>query len=180
MVKYQKILRVVLLTAMMSSTLPGAFASSGAGEGSGGFPVDPDRFALLSEPVKVRGTYQRHQLKSLELQYRIRDLEKGAAENPTYRGHLINLIYLKFKTVYNLGRGFVGKPLETSDRSFIEKVESKYEGLSGRAQGTIISPFKDMVELLHQIGIGPDLIAGLDDEVEGSLNSEFFFLQIFL
>ena len=128
MMKYRKILKAALLITVVSGFVPEAFGSSPA-PGSE-FEVDAGRFHLLSGPVRTPGSDQRHQVKSAELQERIRSVQRCWLEGDArtdgavdYQGIFVDLIYTKFKTVYDLGSGPVARPLETTTEEFMKRLE---------------------------------------------------------
>ena len=82
-----------------------------------------------------------------------------------FRENFLTLLYVKLKTIERIQKG-QRKPA-TANEKFLHSLDDRYpleEGYKERSyyeRGAIISPYKDMVELLHQIGVGPDLVKGL-------------------
>jgi|GEM_PF-6762221 len=83
-----------------------------------------------------------------------------------FQEDFLALLYAKLKTINPVQNG--KKKLATTNAAFLASLDEKYPLGEGYAtersyyeSGTIVSPYKDMVELLHEIGVGPDLIKGL-------------------
>lgn len=300
MVKYRKMLKAILLVTVVSGFVPEAF---GSGATASYYPsVDPSRADLFSGSFKSRGSYQKHQSKSIEVQAWVREAEEwwtGASRggdddtragllrlaearerlvkcqekleqsrvyeampegdrsdriaflvraNEKLQSDLIGIhaesmseaamqaeiakmradlarnenemnillerpykfiaaveaaqrevaaieadnkeganafkrtfmkrLYTKFKTVYDLRPERGGKPLNTTSSVFLEQLDGKYEGLSIHEQGAIISPLKDMVALLHEVGVDPVVIRGLTGEEVDMLHPQFLLYKL--
>ncbi|MBY0281234.1 MAG: hypothetical protein K2W94_03650 [Alphaproteobacteria bacterium] len=101
-----------------------------------------------------------------------------SSEAQSQRDKFVHMIYNKFRTVYNL----CDVPLETNSAGFLDRLAERYRGLPLEVweRGTIISPLDYMAPLLHAMGIGPELIVGLDSAKPGKFHPQAFIYKLMI